>query len=74
MGLEEWRSGSAIRLSFGPATRQEEITEACVRIKQAADALRNSCLIVADTNNDNDAQLDGVVQLKYDDHCCYGDR
>ena len=71
MGLEEWRSGSAIRLSFGPATRQEEITEACVRIKQAADALRNSCLIVADTNNDNDAQLDGVVQLKYDDHCCY---
>ena len=71
MGLEEWRSGSAIRLSFGPATRQEEITEACVRIKQVADALRNSCLIVADTNNDNDAQLDGVVQLKYDDHCCY---
>ena len=71
MGLEEWRSGSAIRLSFGPATRQEEINEACVRIQQAADALRNSCLIVADTNNDNDAQLDGVVQLKYDDHCCY---
>ncbi|MFP3457674.1 hypothetical protein R0J89_15635, partial [Psychrobacter sp. SIMBA_152] len=28
-------------------------------------------MIVADTNNDNDAQLDGVVQLKYDDHCCY---
>lgn len=71
MGLEEWRSGSAIRLSFGPATRKEEINEACVRIKQAAEALRNSCLIVADTNNDNDAQLDGVVQLKYDDHCCY---
>lgn len=71
MGLEEWRSGSAIRLSFGPATQQSEINDACVRIKQAADALRNSCLIVADTNNDNDAQLDGVVQLKYDDHCCY---
>ena len=71
MGLDEWRSGSAIRLSFGPATEQTEINEACVRIKQAADALRNSCLIVADTNNDNDAQLDGVVQLKYDDHCCY---
>lgn len=71
MGLEEWRSGSAIRLSFGPATQQTEINEACVRIKQAADALRNSCLIVADTNNDNDAELDGVVQLKYDDHCCY---
>lgn len=71
MKLEEWRSGSAIRLSFGPATQQEEIDEACVRIKQAADALRSSCLIVADTNNDNDAELDGVVQLKYDDHCCY---
>ncbi|MDV6316872.1 aminotransferase class V-fold PLP-dependent enzyme [Idiomarina sp. HP20-50] len=71
MGLEEWRSGSAIRLSFGPATQQSEINEACVRIKQASDALRDSCLIVADTNNDNDFQLDGVVQLKYDDHCCY---
>jgi cysteine sulfinate desulfinase/cysteine desulfurase-like protein/rhodanese-related sulfurtransferase len=71
MGLEEWRSGSAIRLSFGPATQQSEITEACARIRQAADALRNSCLIVADTNNDKDTELDGVVQLKYDDHCCY---
>ena len=26
---------------------------------------------MANTNNDHDAQLDGVVQLKYDDHCCY---
>lgn len=71
MGLDSWRSESAIRLSFGPATTQAEIDEACQRLQQAAAALKQSCLIVADTNDDNDGLLDGVVQLRYDDQCSY---
>jgi cysteine sulfinate desulfinase/cysteine desulfurase-like protein/rhodanese-related sulfurtransferase len=71
MGLPSWRSESAIRMSFGPATTQAEIDEACKRLQQAADALQQSCLIVADTNDDNDSLLDGVVQLRYDDSCSY---
>ncbi|MTJ01110.1 aminotransferase class V-fold PLP-dependent enzyme [Idiomarina piscisalsi] len=71
MGLDGWQSESAIRMSFGPATSQQDIDEACYRIRQAGDALKHSCLLIADTNNDNDAALDGVVQLKYDTHCCY---
>ena len=58
-------------MSFGPATTQRDIDGACYRIRQAGDALKHSCLLIADTNNDNDAALDGVVQLKYDAHCCY---
>ena len=71
MGLDDWQSQAAIRMSFGPATTQQDIDEACYRIRQAGDALKHSCLLIADTNNDNDAALDGVVQLKYDAHCCY---
>lgn len=71
MGLNDWQSEAAIRMSFGPATSQQDIDEACYRIRQAGDALKHSCLLIADTNNDNDAALDGVVQLKYDTHCCY---
>ncbi|WP_404402146.1 aminotransferase class V-fold PLP-dependent enzyme [Idiomarina seosinensis] len=71
MGLEDWRSESAIRMSFGPATTRQHIDLACERLQQAAKALQQSCLIVADTNDDNDRLLDGVVQLRYDDHCCY---
>jgi cysteine sulfinate desulfinase/cysteine desulfurase-like protein/rhodanese-related sulfurtransferase len=71
MGLSDWQSESAIRMSFGPATTQATVDKACERIQLVAQALQQSCLIVADTNNDHDAQLDGVVQLKYDDHCCY---
>ncbi|RUO41499.1 aminotransferase class V [Pseudidiomarina aestuarii] len=71
MGLEDWRSQSAIRLSFGPATSAETIASACERIKDAARALRQSCLLVADTNEDVDSELDGLVQLRFDNQCCY---
>lgn len=71
MGLAPWRSQSAIRLSFGPATSQATISAACERIQQAASALRHSCLLLADTNEDIDSDLDGVVQLRFDNQCCY---
>lgn len=71
MGLEDWRSQSAIRLSFGPATEQASIDAACQRIEEAAQALRHSCLLLSDTNEDFDSELDGVVQLRFDAQCCY---
>lgn len=71
MGLEAWRSSSAIRLSFGPATSAATIDAACARIRDAAMALKQSCLLVSDTNEDVDSDLDGVVQLRFDSHCCY---
>ncbi|WP_417665608.1 aminotransferase class V-fold PLP-dependent enzyme [Pseudidiomarina sp.] len=71
MGLEKWRSSSAIRLSFGPATPAATIDAACERIRDAAKALRQSCLLVSDVNEDIDSDLDGVVQLRFDTHCCY---
>jgi rhodanese-related sulfurtransferase len=71
MGLAPWRSQSAIRLSFGPATSQATISAACERIQHAASALRHSCLLLADTNEDIDSDLDGVVQLRFDNRCCY---
>src|SRR5690606_104457 len=40
MGLPEWRSVSALRLSFGPCTTEAEIDRACRAIREAALALR----------------------------------
>ncbi|MDN7134696.1 aminotransferase class V-fold PLP-dependent enzyme [Pseudidiomarina terrestris] len=71
MGLDDWRSQSAIRLSFGPATEQATVDAACARIEEAAQALRHSCLLLSDTNEDFDSELDGVVQLRFDAQCCY---
>ncbi|MDT7525276.1 aminotransferase class V-fold PLP-dependent enzyme [Pseudidiomarina sp. GXY010] len=71
MGLEDWRSCSAIRLSFGPATEAATIKAACERIQTAAHALRQSCLLIADTSEDIDSNLDGVVQLRFGNQCCY---
>lgn len=44
MGLEAWRSGSAVRMSFGPATGEGLIDEACDRILACGASLRESCL------------------------------
>lgn len=71
MGLADWRSSSAIRLSFGPATTADTIAAACERIQEAAQALRQSCLLVADTNEDIDSDLDGIVQWRFGSACCY---
>ncbi|RUO79741.1 aminotransferase class V [Idiomarina tyrosinivorans] len=71
MGLENWRSESAIRLSFGPAMTDAELALACQRIETAGNALRESCLVVADTHADSEQPLNGVVQLRQGNQCCY---
>ncbi len=51
MGLPEWRSSSAVRLSFGPATDAATIIAACERIARCGEVLRAA------------PQPDGLVQL-----------
>ena len=76
MGKPRWQSESAIRLSFGPATKQCEIDQACQAIKQAVEALKHSCLILSDTDDNSEFGVDGLQQWVYDQQCtwCYVDK
>lgn len=70
MGLEPWRSESAIRLSFGPVVDESEIQEACLRIKSAATSLKSSCLLVNTTNEELEkVKVDGLIQIRSGDVC-----
>ena len=72
MGLSEWRSSSAIRLSFGPLATESEISAACERIEQAGQALCDSCLVVSsDAESISGQDLDGLVQLKNGSMCTW---
>lgn len=81
MGLPDWQSESAIRMSFGPAMTQVEIDIACSRIVSAAQALVKSCLTI-DTNSmavnaidtksiTDKTELDGLVQFKVGGSCSW---
>ncbi|MFK7766639.1 MAG: aminotransferase class V-fold PLP-dependent enzyme [Mariniblastus sp.] len=72
MGLPEWQSSGAIRLSFGPLTTETEINSACERIEQAGQALCESCLVVSsDANSIAGQELDGLIQLKNGSMCTW---
>jgi len=60
MGLPDWQTASAVRLSFGPAADEAFIAEAVARIAACGLALRRSCL--AGPSEDPLAS-DGVLQL-----------
>ena len=65
MGLPEWRTVSALRLSFGPATTEVEIEAGCRAIREAALALQGSCLL--ETRGDFEPPIslrDGIVQFR----------
>ncbi len=65
MGIPEWRSVSALRLSFGPCTDQAEIDRGCRAIREAALALRSSCLLNTAGGFEAPAGLrDGVIQIR----------
>lgn len=76
MGKPKWQSNSAIRMSFGPATTQQEIDQACSAIKKAVKALHHSCLMLSDTQDTSDFGVDGLQQWGYDQQCtwCYVDK
>ena len=45
MHLHKWRAQNAIRMSFGPADRLQDIEEACAAIRSAGSALQAHCMI-----------------------------
>ena len=65
MAVPAWRSGSAIRLSFGPLADGAVIAAACERIARCGAALRASCMIADPAADDRqpDGLTDGVLQL-----------
>lgn len=72
MGLPVWQSESAIRMSFGPAVTEQEINEACARIKLASQALTQSCLLLNNFDNDMASpRQDGLIQLKKNSACIW---
>ncbi|WOH39321.1 aminotransferase class V-fold PLP-dependent enzyme [Thalassotalea fonticola] len=76
MGKSTWQSEGAIRMSFGPASTQEEIDQACSAIKNAVAAMRHSCLILSDADETFDSKANGLQQWIYDQQCtwCYIDQ
>ena len=72
MGVPEWQSYGAIRMSFGPLATEPEIAAACERIEQAGQALCDSCLVVGnDSDGMSGQELDGLVQLKKGSMCTW---
>lgn len=71
MGLEEWRSQGAVRLSFGPAMSAEDIDTACKAIRRLVPIARNCCLVLSDAQDTRLAPVVGLSQLKYEDFCSY---
>jgi cysteine sulfinate desulfinase/cysteine desulfurase-like protein/glyoxylase-like metal-dependent hydrolase (beta-lactamase superfamily II)/rhodanese-related sulfurtransferase len=69
MGLPDWQTESAVRLSFGPMVDEAFITEACTRIRACGEAVRATCLGSAGTGPAGLA--DGVTRHEVDGACCY---
>ena len=68
MGLPDWQTASAVRLSFGPAADEAFIDEACARIRACGDSLRESCLGAVPARA---PMPDGVSSYVVDGACCY---
>jgi cysteine desulfurase len=69
MGLEAWRCASAVRLSFGPATTEGLIDEACRRIRNCAASLRESCL--TSSLQAHAIPVQRLTRYVIDGACCY---
>lgn len=69
MGLPEWQTASAVRLSFGPATEAAFIDEACARIRDCGESLRDSCLNPALQRQA--APAEGLTRFVVEGACCY---
>jgi cysteine sulfinate desulfinase/cysteine desulfurase-like protein/glyoxylase-like metal-dependent hydrolase (beta-lactamase superfamily II)/rhodanese-related sulfurtransferase len=65
MGIPEWRSTSALRLSFGPYTSKKEIERGCQIIRECAIALQNTCLLeTTGTFEAPESLRDGILQFR----------
>ncbi|MBC3880011.1 aminotransferase class V-fold PLP-dependent enzyme [Undibacterium sp. LX40W] len=68
MALPEWQAASAVRVSFGPATTQDYIDEACKRVRVCGEALRKTCMVTGDIEP---LPADGVMQLSFGAACTW---
>ncbi|TFW11367.1 aminotransferase class V-fold PLP-dependent enzyme, partial [Massilia arenosa] len=68
MGLPAWRSGAAVRLSYGPAVDDAFIDDACARIRHCGQALRDCGMLSDSARADAPA---AVVQLNADGACTW---
>ncbi len=75
MGLEDWQSEGAIRLSFGPGTKPAEIDRACTLIRALKPAVSHACFTQSDSHKITGAMRTGLIQLYSPGHCswCYLD-
>ena len=68
MGLPAWQTASAVRLSFGPASDDAFIAEACERIRACGRSLRESCLLPSAPQR---LPADGLTRFVVEGACCY---
>ncbi|MEL0634935.1 aminotransferase class V-fold PLP-dependent enzyme [Pseudoalteromonas carrageenovora] len=72
MGASKWQSENAIRLSFGPAATQQDITYACDRIRALKQILQANCLIVSDsTTPQQEVCALGLTQFRHQGACSW---
>ncbi|NRA54898.1 MAG: aminotransferase class V-fold PLP-dependent enzyme [Gammaproteobacteria bacterium] len=71
MGLAQWQSESAIRMSFGPAMTQAQVDIACERIQLCAQALTMSCFTHDLAQTNNPVELAGLIQFKVGGSCTW---
>ncbi len=71
MGLSQWQSESAIRMSFGPAMTQQKVDLACERIIYCAQALNHSCLTLGSDDLANKSEVSGLLQFKVGGSCTW---
>jgi cysteine desulfurase len=69
MGLPAWQTASAVRLSFGPASDDAFIDEACARIRACGESLRQSCLGPVPQNQVQPPER--LTRFVVDGACCY---
>lgn len=69
MGLPEWQTASAVRLSFGAADRPELLFEACRRLSACGESLRESCQSPAPAVEPMPAER--ITRFVVDAACCY---
>jgi len=69
MGLPDWQTASAVRLSFGPASDDAFIEEACARIRACGASLRESCLSAGQSSQS--VGFEGLTRFVVDGACCY---
>lgn len=69
MGLPEWQTASAVRLSFDAMATSQMIVEACTRIRSCGESLRSSCLTPEPSECLMPPEL--VTRFSVDGACCY---